>query len=466
MLAIVLLAIRLPLLIKGVPLTIPEVKWLALAHSLQLGNILYVDVWDETSPLSALVYWLLFLVFGKNILAHHILSTIMIYIQALLWNDILTKRKLYEERTVLPALLYITFSTVFFDFIALSPILLANTFIILALRHIFLHINENINRSQVFDVGLYLGIATLFFLPSFVLLLIPLVGFLLFTGTKPLGYFLLLFSFFLPIIVVAVAFFLIDGEYAFLINAMGYLFYGRTLSYFDVQAGATLLVVPTLLLLTSLVVLFQSNRYINYQVRCQQAMLLTLVVSTLIFLFNASFSAHSFVIFLPVFSFFTAHYFLIIKRLLAEALFILFTSLSLTILYATLWLEVPKAYEHYNTITYDKLIVTVYNEETKQLIQGKKILVLGNNVSAYYYGKPATTYLNWQLAQRHFNALNKFDIQVNILDNFKEDLPQIIVDKKDFVPILFEAIPALAQYYNKVEGKKMYQLNYMSITEK
>jgi hypothetical protein len=53
---ILLLILRLPYLISSEWLSIPELKWMLIGERMNDGAMLYVDIWDDIAPLSALVY--------------------------------------------------------------------------------------------------------------------------------------------------------------------------------------------------------------------------------------------------------------------------------------------------------------------------------------------------------------------------------------------------------------------------
>ena len=124
---ILLLALRLPVVLWGVPVLNPELKWVIIAEQMHKGFFLYADIWDNVPPLSALVYWILYAVGGRNLFISHIFVTFLIVVQAIIFNQILQSRQVFNERTLLPALLYGAFMSLFIDFYVLSAPLMATT---------------------------------------------------------------------------------------------------------------------------------------------------------------------------------------------------------------------------------------------------------------------------------------------------------------------------------------------------
>ena len=76
-----LLAIRLPFLLNEGLLQAAELKWLLLGQKMGEGNLLYADIWDNTAPLAAGVYWLLDVLFGRSAMAHHVVSLLLVWVQ-------------------------------------------------------------------------------------------------------------------------------------------------------------------------------------------------------------------------------------------------------------------------------------------------------------------------------------------------------------------------------------------------
>ena len=118
------MGIRIPFFIYETPLTLPELNWMLIGEKMNLGFSLYEEIWDDISPLSALVYWLVDRFFGKTILAYQIIATILVFGQAILLNDILRRRQVFMEISLLPGFLYIILTCCFLEFYTLSFIFL------------------------------------------------------------------------------------------------------------------------------------------------------------------------------------------------------------------------------------------------------------------------------------------------------------------------------------------------------
>jgi hypothetical protein len=439
--------IRLPLAWGQEAALNPVLQWLALAERMAAGDIPYAHLWDDTSPLSALVYYLLYVCFGKSLWPYTFFGSLLLFVQALWWSRILNQSRIFEERTQVPALLYVLAGNLFFDFQVLSPLLMANTFLMLSLGHIFSHINENVQRPQVFEVGLYLGIAGMFYVPYFVFLGLPVLAFLLFTGTKARDYLLLFFSFLLPLSILLVLYFLLDAEQAFVEKALLSVVQLPELYYVDALSLLLLSFLPFVWLLVSFLRLLQQTRYINYQIRCQQVMFLGLFFAGASFFFQPSIAGFSLMVFLPMFSFFLGHFFLLIRRVwLAELIFACFLAPLALLPLALQQQWIPLQYQYIAT---DKLFAQSPALKNTY-IEGKKVWTSGSDLGLYRVAPSATAYLNARYLALHLKRIEQYRMQSDIYAFWMRDMPDTVIDPEGLVPQVFVHIPALALRYEQV----------------
>ena len=112
-------------------------------------------------------------------LTQAILAIVLIYIQALLINRIGIKHKLNKDFGLLPGVFYALFLSLYPQESALSPSLLANTFIIIALQYIITTYNKREVSANVFSSGMYASIASIFYFPYLYFFVITTIGFLI-----------------------------------------------------------------------------------------------------------------------------------------------------------------------------------------------------------------------------------------------------------------------------------------------
>ena len=125
---VLLLIFRLPFIIYGIPLTLPELKWMLVGEAMANGKMLYRDIWENIGPLSAFIYQSVDFLFGRSQLAYQLISLILVFIQAVIFNRLLLINKAYNENSYVPALIYTICMSMTFEFLTLSPILILSEF--------------------------------------------------------------------------------------------------------------------------------------------------------------------------------------------------------------------------------------------------------------------------------------------------------------------------------------------------
>jgi hypothetical protein len=100
-------------------------------------------------------------------------SLVMIVLQAFLLTTVINKQGVLRDSSHLPALLYVVLMSCFPEQLSFNPLLFANFFIIIFLNSIFNFFRSDTAVYEVFDAGLFIGIASLFYWPC--LFLFPLI---------------------------------------------------------------------------------------------------------------------------------------------------------------------------------------------------------------------------------------------------------------------------------------------------
>ncbi len=449
---IFLLAIKLPAFNGSVPLTEPELKWMLVGEKLaENGAVMYQDVWDDTAPLAAGLYWLLHELFGRSQLAYQIIAFVLIVFQCALFNYLLLRNKAYNESTYVPAFVYGLLMCSFFQFYTLSPALISVTFILLAINNVFFDIEHKTANQTLLSTGILMGLASLFYLPSLVIVFALLFAYLLFTGTTPKSYFLFLYGLVLPWLLVGVYFYWNNALFEFYYNYLYAVFIVEYSSYMDYGMLLFIVAIPFLFLVASFVKLFEAKRFTNFQERFQQTMFFVFLMALVSWWISNNRMPALLVLFVPVGAFYISHFFLLMKRrFIAEILFALF---FLTILFT-----------HFSSLyqwgvispilSYEKLLVhpTTYDE----VVANKKVLYIGEDISVYKNASLATPYLNWKLSSLHLTQPEYYDNILAIHNHFTEDNPEVIIDDVGVMEKLWSRMPSLANKYQKGQAENIY----------
>ncbi len=458
------LAIRVPALLVDFPLLNPSLSWMLVGERLAQGYELYTETWDTTAPFSALFFGLIHLVFGKWYFAHQIIAIVFIFLQALWLNQILYKANVFNEQTLLPALLYLVMMTIFVDSWVVTPILLANNFLLLFLRYLLMQMSEKQRYNPTFEIGAYIAIASLFYLPCVTLLLVTYTTFLLYTNNKIRDYILVLVSFFFTIGIVLLTFYMFNAEYAFYFNYLRPLLLLKIQFYISLYHLLLLASASILLVVLNIFLSSQYRRYNNYQNRTQTIITFWWIVSLFSVFLDYKLSAYSLCLLSIPTSFLLSHLFLqMYNKIISELLFTFLLSWHLFFSYITVYnLNLILPFEQLGWINipvkiYTEKLLTKLDEENFAY-KNKKILVLGNNLSPYMYARLATPYLNSDLAETHWQNLNQYNVVLETFANFEKDMPQVIIDQNNKINQIFNALPLLADRYEKVKNKNIYLL--------
>lgn len=433
----------------------PELLWMLVGEKLSGGAAMYTGVWSDTGPLASLCYWLLDLVFGRNHLMYSLVSIGLIIHQAVVFNTFLLRIKAYKENTYVPAMFYVLLSNMFFDMTSLPPVLIMLSFLMPALRNVFVHIESRVNRDEVIiSTGMLLGLAGLTYLPSVIFLAPVLLAFLTFTGTLLRRYLLLIIGFALPFLAASAYYYWLDSLPSFYTNFFYSAFiYNNiySLSYYDLLIIAA---VPLFFLGVSVLKTFSTPNFNNSQTRVQQSMLFMLIAAVVAFFFSNKKAPYQLFVLVPFTAFFISHYFLLIRRkILLEIQYIVLVVLIIFVNLGTFFQFSPTS----DMINYERLLVS--DTPYDNIIEGKKVLVLGVEPDIYRHATSATPYIQWNLASRQLENLDYYDNLIAIRQHFLKDMPDIIVDKKNIAPALFSRIPEIGSRYRETGMAGIYTLN-------
>ncbi len=435
-----LLALRLPLLLNvffiDIPLLSPILDFMLVGERVAEGNSIYKEVFAGIAPFSAWFYAGLDILFGRSTFGYALIGTVLLFVQAIIFNTLLLRRDFLLDRGYVPAMLYVFFGSISFDYLNVSPILLSLTFLLLVLREIFT-LTENTHDQTLFTIGLYLGIATLFHLPSSIFLFWVSIGLGVFRSTSFRQHLLVLFGFAFPILLLALYFFWNDSFIDFIVQ------YFNSISispkfYLSIQDFSIILAFPTLFLILAVLNMFSGRSLTNYQSYCRQMMLFWLFASAFSLLLCKYWLPFQFAFFLPPLAFFGTYYlFSIQRKWIAELLFLS----VLGGIGAQLW---ATRTEIFYPLDYTEAIIT---RPSNFDLKNEKIWVFGENHSYYIDNKPVTPYLDWELTQNRIEQLDNYQALLLFYNQIEKEKPQFIIDKEKQLPPLFKRIPLLSEKY-------------------
>lgn len=296
-------------------LTVPELASMVTGESMRSDYKLYAEILDPTPFLSAHMFGWFDAWWGRALIPRHVLSSVILFIQAAYFGILLIRNRAYNENTYLPAFIFGILCYISFDMIALNGELVASFLVLFALNNLFVEIEFKAQKDEnILVLGFFLGLSSLLvmsyvlFLPGAIFLMIIYAR----LSLRRLG--LLLFGFLLPHLLLFGAYYY-RGEtwalwtYHYLPNL--------TWSLPDHVNTRTLMmlgIIPMIFFFFSLLMLNRQARLTKYQSQLFQVMFWWLVISLMVVLFDTSLRPQQFIVLIPSFAYFISHYLLLIRR--------------------------------------------------------------------------------------------------------------------------------------------------------
>lgn len=415
------------------------------------GYNMYRDIYDNTAPVSALVFWLLDVVAGRSFLAYRLTAMGLLLLQALLFNVTLNRHKVYATQDYLPALLYLVLGSISFEFNMLTPLLIGNTFIILSLPYIITLSREGFDNNRLFLGGIMLGLAAMSYLPLAVFLLIGIFAVFFFASSTFRSMLLMLCGFLFPYAVLFTYYLYTDTTQEFLELHLLRPWQLKVAFLRPPADVAKLMAIPAAVLLLSLLSVASLPQRLVFQDKFKQLMWVWLFASLLVIFTRDEISVATFMLVLPPIAYFSEFFFNSSRKM---------WQLNL-VFFLVLGSVVVLRYRHVLHINQFLLLdesPLLLSERQDLPVQQATVLVLGNDVSYYAQNRPATPYINWKLAQRHFGRLNEYQAVFEIYQNFNREMPAYIVDETGLMTELQYKLPGVFGKYSATGTEGIYRL--------
>jgi hypothetical protein len=416
-----------------------ELKSLLLGQWLDSGFQMYTEAYDYTGPLAVLVYKYLNFLFGRSAFLHHALSTLLIIVQAGIFNQLLLKNKAYNENNYLPALFYMILMVSVPDFMALSPQLLSLTFILLALKNVLRRIDNQATDELFLNSGISIGIATMIHLPSAVFLLVFLFSLILFSTAVTRRLLLYLFGFLL-IFGLTYLFYYWQGDHYHFVES--FIIENLAMKSSAMLTFRELFLLSSGFLFVFLLAVFKtigSARLTNFQQKIQQVIWLMLFGAIAVFLLSNEDAGLELVFVVPVIAYFLTHYFMLLRKRIFKAImpvFIVFGLLAFSGLVYKKWSE-P---------------LLVHSKD----LQSENGMVLGADLNYYVNTSAGSPCFTEALSLKAFEGLDYYGGATRFYELLEQANPNVIIDEMDISDRIFERFPTLQEKYVKV-GENRYR---------
>ncbi len=448
-LLVVMGLVGLPFLIDLPSVTASELNDLVLGERMG-SKILYVDIIDRTPPLMAVIDGFLNFLFGRSILARHILALFLLFFQASYFAILLINNKAYNENSYVPSLIFGFLCFFSFDLLAITPELLASTILLFALNNIFKEIEFRVDRdSIVLNLGVFLGMASLIVFAYTIFLIAAILILMVFARTTPRKVILLLLGYGLTHGITFTLYYYLGHSSDLWENF--YMANAQQVRIVVMGSGALLIlgIVPIVYFVISLFMLTRDARFTKYQSQIFQVLFFWLVLAAIELFLEPEIAPHSFMTFLPPLAYFISHYLLLIRRkAIAEFMVWIFVTGILIISFSARMAWIPQ-------VDYSKLFpkTSLYEGE----IHGKKVMIVGKDPGLYLKNSLGGSFLDWELSQVYFEDPESYESIIKINEAFVKDPPDAIVDELNLMEPVMDRLPRVKKLYRK-EGSVYWRL--------
>jgi len=146
---------------------------------------------------------------------HVFIAFILVIIESLLLNYTLTSNNIIPRNNFLAALIYSCLMSYSPELLTIYPVLIANLFIILATKTMLELYNKDDPFPEIFNAGLMISLATLFYFPSIIFVFLIWASLLIFRIITVRVIFISITGFIIPFVFVAFYYFWIDQSSVF-----------------------------------------------------------------------------------------------------------------------------------------------------------------------------------------------------------------------------------------------------------
>jgi hypothetical protein len=311
-----------------------NIQAISIGKSLNLNPANFTFNNLSAGPLFYFFYGLLTFLLEDPFYLSFGLASVLVFIQAFIFNVVLQKNAAFEENNFLPGFLYVVFATSQTDFLFLSPVLIANTFLLLALDKIFVHLKFRGSEENILTTGFLIGLAAFCYTSYFWLLLFAMIIYFLYSSTLVRRYFLMVYGFVFSFVLFWIFYLAFKEGLSFFVTYFDMVFDSTLLSLESLYGVIIVMGLPVLISLFSASQGFQGLGFTNHQVLIQRTMLWTFVFSIVMFWLSPTlYQLSAFTLVIPM-TFFTSQFLITrTKKWVAESLFWLLIIGSLSVRY-------------------------------------------------------------------------------------------------------------------------------------
>lgn len=418
-----------------------EIKNYLLGQKLNQGFLIYEDIRDNTAPLAALFYQIIQW-FSIPVDWNIYISSVIVIYQSYIFQQTIQRYELMPQIGYLPFLMYAIIFHLSLEFLAPGPALIGLTFLLLAWREIIYQQRTLQVNDRVILIGIYMAIASLFYLSYSLFFLWALLSLLFYSGIS-LRQIVLMIIGFLMVISLNILFFLFNGNLTFMIQV-----FKRSAFQFQVPEKLEITQIagvfaPALLIgIWGFWLILRSRRIRSNAQKGQQTNLIWIITAVFATLTVPSLIRINLLFFLPALAYFGLNIFHLSSNSLLK-------ELAIWLLIAGTWYNVQKELKNKDQERIPPATLSLKNQ---------RLMILGPQIQEYLGNQMVGPFVNWDLAKPLFSNLDQYKNVVLLHEYFEKDAPDYIYDAEDNIKKLGVYLPNLKKSYRQVEPK-LYQRN-------
>lgn len=419
-----------------------EFKNFLIGQNLNHGYRIYKDIRENIGPLSANFYQLIDFL-NIPITWNAYLATGIIVLQAIIFQQTISRYLLLPNLGNLPFFIYSLFFHFSMEFLVPNGSMLGLTFLLLAWNEILAQQSTLKVTDRVFLIGLYLGIASIFFF-SYALFLIWAILSLLFYSSINLRQIILL---------------IIGFSLIFIFTGLMFSHQDNIQSFIDVYKNSAFTVyipttnqikqivwsyVPAMISgIWGFVKVINSTKIKSNAQKAQQTNLMWLITSIIIIFIIPTVERINLVFLLPSLVYFTLNLFYLFKSYWQKELLII--TLFIAMLYSLS--------NEWNDVGQQRILAQ------KLQIRNEKLMILGPQIEEYQNNQMAGPFVNWELSKSLFTNLNQYKTVIMMHDYFAKDMPTYIYDPENNFKKLGYYLPELSNQYSLIDAHLYKKIN-------
>jgi len=269
------------------------------------------------------LYGLLTTVIGKKILLGVIITSIMVVIMAFLLVNFNTASFFINERTYLPALLYILAGGFFPEYQSLNPALPSSLFLMVAIIRIMAGYRKPGIANNFFDAGILISTGSLFYANLIWFGLLVIIGITLIRTVSISEVIISIFGLLTPYLIIFGIYYVIGKDMKALLGLIGANLFLKTEVYLFPRLTLVALIFASIIIIVSIVYLFSLLNSKKIKSRKTFSLLLwAFLISVSVYFIMPTVSVEIvWITAIPV-SYFLTHYFVFIKKKLVPEIFL------------------------------------------------------------------------------------------------------------------------------------------------